>query len=386
MAITTDCTHSPKHRCWAQIDLAALERNLGRIRTALPSHIQYIAVVKADAYGHGIHPTTTRLMQSAADAFAVANVYEAVAIREIGTGWPIILLSALLPEEERYLIEYDLTATVSTSEEVERLEQLGQRHHRSIPVHMKIDTGMGRLGVWHEDASNLFQQIKAAKHINLQGIFTHFSSADTHADFTQHQRKLFFDTLQSLPNLNQSPLLIHADNSAGLETFSHDSPVNAVRIGLLQFGLLPYPDSFLASLRTEPVMSFQTRIGIIKDLPQDTPISYGRTYTLKRPSRIAILTAGYGDGIPTAVSNRAQVLIHGTRCPVLGRVTMDQTIVDVTELPQASPGDTVTLIGRQHGNAIEVSEFAAWAQSIPWEIFCSITKRVPRVYHTDRSL
>ncbi|QYY34458.1 alanine racemase [Ruficoccus sp. ZRK36] len=372
------------YRCWAEIDLGALERNLGRIRAALPPHMQYVAVVKADAYGHGMPRMVARLMQSGASMFAVANVYEGAELREVGRGWPILVLGPILPEEERYLAEYDLTATISTPEEVDRLSAAAARANTILPVHLKIDTGMGRLGVWHEDAASLYEKVMAAAGLKLAGIFTHFSSADTDPAFTSEQRNRFLHALETLPDLDTSKLLIHADNSAGLESLSPDSPFNAVRIGLLQFGCLPYPDSFLAELKPEPVLSFHTRVGITKSLPAGTSISYGQTFQLTRDSRLGVLTAGYGDGIPTTASNRAQVIIRGHRCPVLGRVTMDQTIVDLTDCPEAQAGDRVTLIGHQGDECIEVQEFSQWAMCIPWEAFCSITKRVPRLYRTSR--
>ncbi len=372
------------YRCWAEIDLGALERNLGRIRAALPAHVKYVAVVKADAYGHGMPQMATRLMQSGAHLFAVANVYEAAELREIGTGWPILVLGPVLPEEERYLAEYKLIATVSTEDEITRLSERAKTAGEPLPIHLKIDTGMGRLGVWHEEAARMLSLIAATPHLRLEGIYTHFSSADSDPAFTLEQRNRFLRVLDSLPAHGTEHLLVHADNSAGLETFSPDQPVNAVRIGLLQFGCLPYPDSFLSSLRPEPVLSFHARIGIIKTLPAGTPISYGQTHRLERDTRLGVVTAGYGDGIPTTMSNRGAVIIRGKRCPILGRVTMDQTIVDITDLPEANPGDTVTIIGRQAQEHIPVEEFSRWAQCVPWEAFCSITKRVTRLYRTSR--
>lgn len=369
-----------KYRCWAEIDLAALERNLGKVRHGLPRHIKYVAVVKADAYGHGLYQTVARLMQCGADAFAVANVFEAVEIREIGAGWPILVLGPLLEEEDAYVLDYDLIATLSSSEEVQRLNALGQKHQRTIDVHLKIDTGMGRLGVYYKHALALYQEILAADHLVLKGIYTHFSSAETDPAYTAQQRHRFLDTLATFPRLTEQELLIHADNSAGLETFAHNSPFNAVRVGLLQFGLVPYKDSLLARLNPEPVFSFHSRVGLTKTLPAGEFISYGRTHQLTKDSRIGIITAGYGDGIPVAASNVAQVLIHGQRCAIIGRVTMDQTIVDLSDLPAAQSGDQVTLIGKQDSATIDVVQYSSWCKSIPWETFCSITKRVPRIY------
>lgn len=347
--------------------------------------MRYVAVVKADAYGHGMPQMVRRLMQSGVDCFAVANVAEAADIRHMGAGWPILILSPLLPEEDRFLVEYELTATVSTLEECQRLDRLGQAHGVEIKVHLKIDTGMGRLGVWHTRAPALLAQIHAMANLSLEGIYTHFSSADCDPQFTQTQRQRFLAVLE----LTGPPLgdfLIHADNSAGIDSLSGESPFNAVRIGLLQFGVPPYPDSALGRVAVEPVFSFHTRIGLIKNLPAGTDISYARTHQLARDSRLAVLTAGYGDGIPLALSNRGLVLINGQRCPILGRVTMDQTIVDVTDCPNAKIGDHVVLIGKDDGSEITATEFSGHAQTIPWETLCSVTKRVTRVYVGARDL
>jgi alanine racemase len=373
-------------RCWAEIDLAALERNLRLIRASLPAHMRYVAVVKADAYGHGLQQTAARLMHAGADLFAVANIAEAASLRELGPGWPILLLSPLLPEEDVFIADYDLTVTVSTSDEVQRFNAIGKASGRPVSIHLKIDTGMGRVGVWHEYAEKLYEEICAAPHIKLAGMFTHFSSSDDDPAFTNEQRRRFLAALQRCKGIQLDQLFIHADSSAGLETLEGAKPFNAVRIGLLQFGVLPRANSLLAQVHTEPVFSFKTRVGLVKDLPAGNTISYGRTYTLKRDTRIAVLTAGYGDGIQRASSNRAQVIVHGVRCPVLGRVTMDQTIVDVTDVPGVTRGDEAVLVGRQEKAEISLSEFSCWADTIPWETLCSVSKRVPRLYKTQLGL
>jgi alanine racemase len=370
-------------RCWVEIDLAALERNLKLIRRALPAGIKYVAVVKADAYGHGLHQVAAQLMHAGADLFAVASLGEALSLRELSADCPILLLSPVLPEEDRYLAEHDLAATVSSTDEVTRFGAVGDAAGKPVAVHLKIDTGMGRLGVWYEQAGPVFEQILRTPGVRLAGVFTHFSSADEDPAFTAEQRRRFLNTLANLPGFDPGGLLIHADNSAGLESAPGESLFNAVRVGLLQFGILPHPHSMLARVQTEPVFSFHTRIGLVKQLPAGTSISYGRTVTLTRPTIIAVITAGYGDGLARACSNRASVLIRGQRCPVLGRVTMDQTIIDVTDLRvTVRPGEAVVLVGRQSGAEITLAEFSQWSDSIPWETLCSVTKRVPRVYRT----
>jgi alanine racemase len=373
-------------RCWAEIDLAVLERNLRLIRASLPAHMRYVAVIKADAYGHGLPQTAARLMHAGADLFAVANLAEAAALREIGPGWPVLLLSPLLPEEDRHVLEYDVAVTISSAEEVTRLDAAARAAGRTLNVHLKIDTGMGRLGVWHEQAPALYLRIRAATHLRLAGVFTHFSSSDDDAVFTAEQRRRFLSALQACPGIDLGALFIHADNSAGLETIEVAGPFNAVRVGLLQFGIIPHAGSLLSQVQAEPVFSFRTRVALVKKLPAGTGVSYGRTHVLSRETTVAILAAGYGDGVPRAASNRGQVIIRGQRCPILGRVTMDQTIVDVTDVPGVETGDEVVLVGRQQGAQIGLAEFSRWADTIPWETLTSVTKRVPRLYRTSLGL
>ncbi len=373
-------------RCWAEIDLAALERNLHLIRASLPPHMRYVAVVKADAYGHGLPQTAARLMHAGADLFGVANLAEAAAIRELSPDWPILLLSPLLPDEDRYVIDYDVAATVSSAEEVARLDTAGRAAGRAVTVHLKIDTGMGRLGVWHEEAPALYRKICDSKNLKLAGVFTHFSSPDDDAAFTAEQRRRFLAALNKCEGIDLAALFVHADNSAGLETIEVAGPFNAVRVGLLQFGILPHTGSLLSHVKAVPVFSFRTRVGLVKRLPAGTGVSYGRTHVLTRDTTVAILTAGYGDGLPRAASNRGYVLIRGQRCPVLGRVTMDQTIVDVTAVADVCAGDEVVLIGRQSDAEISLTEFSRWADTIPWETLCSVTKRVTRLYRTSLGL
>lgn len=373
-------------RCWAEIDLAALERNLRHIRASLPPHMRYVAVVKADAYGHGLHQVAARLMHAGADLFAVATLAEAAALRELGPGWPILLLSPLIPEEDRFILRHDVAVTVSSAAEVARFEAVAAAANQPIIVHLKIDTGMGRAGVWHEQAHAVYAAIQVAPHLTLAGIYTHYSSSDDDPEFTRQQRDRFRQAISGFEGLNTEQMLIHADNSGGLESIERAGPFNAVRIGLLQFGILPRAGSLLADVDPAPVFSFHTKVGLVKSLPTGTAISYGQTHRLTRDSKVAVLTAGYGDGITRALSNRGQVLIRGQRCPILGRVTMDQTIVDVTDSPEIAAGDRVTLIGRDGAAEIGVAEFSEWANTIPWETLCSVTKRVPRIYRTALGL
>ena len=371
-------------RAWVEIDLPAIDRNVGRIKQALPPHVRYVAVVKANAYGHGMPEVATRLLQAGVDCFAVANVAEAANLREIGHDADILLLSPTLPSELPRALALGLDLTLNSLEEAQALAAAVAKSGLKAKVHIKVDTGMGRAGVWHEQAAELFAFVQAAG-FELRGVFTHFSDADSDAVYTTNQRAIFLKLLEQIPAAVRSGLMIHADNSAGLESFSASAPFNAVRVGLMQYGLPPSSGSFLASLRPEPVLSFHARVVLVKDLPAGTAVSYNRTKTLSRPTRVAIVAVGYGDGVPTAASNRGSFLVRGQRCPILGRVTMDQTIVDVTEVPSVVVGDIATILGAQGADRITVAEFCAWSDCIPWEALCTLTQRVQRVYRTDRT-
>jgi alanine racemase len=276
MSEMSEENQSRLRRAWVETDLAALERNLGKIKAALPPRVRYISVVKADAYGHGVGPTVSRLLQCGADCFCVANTREGAEVRELGPGAGILVLGAVLPEERPLLFEYGLTAALSTEAETLALAKLAERRNQRLPVHIKIDTGMGRMGVWHENAADFIRYTLGCRSLELRGVFTHFSSADSakpdDAAFTHTQRARFVRAIETIPHdLREAPdFLIHADNSAGLETFAADGPFNAVRVGLLQYGLPPRPDSLLARLQTEPVLSFHSRVGLVKTLPVGT--------------------------------------------------------------------------------------------------------------------
>ncbi len=373
-------------RCRADVDLGALEDNVRALRGLLPRNVSYLSVVKADAYGHGLPEVVERLAGCGVDLYGVANVTEAAAVRRIDPRRPILLLSALLPEEDPCLARYNLTATVSAEDEVARFDEAGRRGGRRIPVHMKIDTGMGRLGVWHEIAGALYRKLAEARHLELRGIYTHLSSADSDPNFTERQRLLFLETLEGFKGLAREELLIHADNSAGLDTFQPERGFNAVRIGLAQYGVIPgrHARHLLTRVELRPVCSLHTRVTLVKTLPAGTPVSYGQTYRLQSDARLAVLSAGYGDGIHRACGNRGSVLIGGQRCPILGQVTMDEVVADISGAGAVACGDQATFFGRQGGTEMSIREFSDSCGTIPWEVLCAITSRVPRVYSSSR--
>ncbi len=373
-------------RCHAEIDLGALEYNIRALRGVLPSGCRYISVVKADAYGHGLSRVASFLAErDLVDLYAVAGLSEAAVVRGCDARAPILILSAVFPGEEDLLVTHNLTPTVSSAGEVERFDRAAARAGRKLPVHLKVDTGMGRLGIWHEWADPLFRKLAEARHLELRGVYTHLSSADSDPEFTAIQRRRFLDVLGDRPEWNREGLLVHADNSAGLDTFAPEAGFNAVRIGLAQYGVPPFESASgrLREVGLRPVCSLHSRVSLLKELPAGTEVSYGRTCRLERPTRVAVVGAGYGDGIPLACGNRASVLVRERRCPILGRVTMDEVMVDVSDLPEVACGDRATFFGRQGAAEITIREFSAWSRTIPWEVLCSLTNRVKRVYLTS---
>ncbi len=369
------------YRCWAEVDLNALRENLAWLRHRVGPGVKIITVVKADAYGHGLKQIAALLMQSGTDVFGVANLAEAHAIRSVGQGWPILMLGACLPDEVETAVRDDVMPTISSRAEAEWFSGAATRLHKMARVHIKIDTGMGRLGVAAEEARDLIEHVWRLPGLKMAGLYTHYSSAEDDARFSKEQRKQFQSLIQSLPGADGLEF-IHANNSAAL-LFEPDRTGNTVRPGLLVYGVLPAGRRRVESKLREqlrPALSWKCRVSLVKEIPKGTPLSYGRTFVAPRKMRVATITAGYGDGYLRAGSNHARVLIGGKRCAVLGRVTMDQMIVDVSRVPQTKAGDEVVLIGRQGDVEITANELAAWCGTVPWEVLTNITYRVPRVY------
>jgi alanine racemase len=370
------------YRCWAEVDLAALRENLLWIRHRVGDSVKIMTVVKADAYGHGLKQIAALLMQSGTDVFGVANLAEAMGIRSVGRGWPVVMLGACLPDEIEAAVRDDITPTISSFAEAERISTAAGKLRKIAAIQVKVDTGMGRLGVLPGNAIKLLRAIQSLPNLTLQGLYTHFASVEDNAHFSGKQRRTFLRVVNAARRAGISIPLIHANNSGGL-LHEPSTIFNMVRPGLLVYGVVPPgerdPDGVLRE-NLRPAMAFKTRVALVREIQKNTPVSYGGTFIAPRRMRIAVLAAGYGDGFPRAGSNRAEVLLHGRRCRVLGRITMDQTIVDASETPVLQPGDEAVFFGKQNGNEIRASELASWCGTIPWEILTTITYRVPRVY------
>lgn len=370
------------HRCWAEVDLEALHDNLAWIRHRVGPAVKIITVVKADAYGHGLKPIAARLMQSGTDIFGVANLTEAHHIRTVGKGWPVLMLGACLPDELERAVRDDVRPTLSSLPEAEAFHAAALRAQKVLPVHVKVDTGMGRLGVPIHAAKPLIEQVRQLSGLTLEGVYTHFCSVEDDAAFSRRQATAFRRLISELEQAGLHPPLVHANNSGAL-LHEPDTVFNVVRPGLLVYGVGPTGRRRSRSqLREEvrPALSWKCRVSLVKAIAAGTGLSYGHSFKAPRPMRVATLTAGYGDGFLRAGSNRAFVLIGGRRCPVVGRVTMDQMLVDVSRVAEVEPGDEVVLIGRQGQEHITANELATWFDTVPWEVLTAITYRVPRIY------
>jgi alanine racemase len=364
------------------VDLDALRENLAWLRHRVGPPVKLLTVVKADAYGHGLKQIAALLMQGGTDIFGVANLAEAHAIHAVGRGWPVVMLGACLPDEVEAAVREEVRPTISSLAEAHAFSAAAAKLRQTVPVHVKVDTGMGRLGVAPSEAGRLVRQIHGLPGLRLEGIYTHYASAEDDARYTRRQARLFHSLLAELDDAGLRPPLVHANNSAAL-LFEPDTTFNLVRPGLLVYGVFPPASRRRASVlraHLRPALSWKCRVGLVKEVPAGAALSYGRTFVAPRRLRVATVTAGYGDGYLRAASNRAEVLIAGRRCRVLGRITMDQMIADVSRVPDAMPGDEVVLIGRQGRAEITVNEVAAWCGTVPWETLTAITHRVPRLY------
>ena len=361
-------------RCWAEIDPEALRHNVGAVREHVGAAVKIMAVVKANAYGHGIGPVA-RALAGRVEMFGVANVREAVELREHVAGAPVFILGPALPEERGEIVAQRFLPSISTIEEARAYAALTGAE--PLAVHLKIDTGMGRVGIWESEAVAVAREIFALRGLRITGLASHLPVADEDDAFTREQLAHFYATVAELRALGLAQPIVHVENSAGLIGFPAQAG-DMVRPGLMLYGSAPRPE-FQPRLRA--VMTWKTRVTLLRTAPAGHGISYGRTFKTTRPTRIATLAVGYADGYRRHLSNRgAEVLIGGKRCPVLGRVTMDQIVADVTALPAVEVGDEVVLMGRQGAEEIFAAELAEKAGTIAWEIFTGIGRRVERVY------
>ncbi len=363
---------------WAEIDLEAVKYNLGEIKDLLDEKVDVMAVIKANAYGHGIEQVGKALVSEGVTYLGVASVDEALKLRNTGITEPILVLGSVLEEEARAAMQHDVTLTLCDNRLLNTLIELSRKYSIRPKVHVKIDTGMGRIGVWYEDAITFIREVSSRKDIQMEGIYTHFCSAARDKVITNFQIKAFEKIINELEAIGIDIKYKHAANSIAIVDWKK-SHLNLVRTGILLYGVYP-KDTFRKDFTLRPVMSLKTKIVYLKDAPPGRSISYGRTYITQKHTKIATIPIGYADGYGRILSNKAEALVNGKFVRIAGIVTMDQTLLDVGDVEDVKVGDEVTLIGRQGDSEMLVEKIAKLAGTIPYEILSSITDRVPRVY------
>jgi alanine racemase len=369
---------------WVEISLSKLRRNYGRVRK-LAGARRVMAVIKADAYGHGAVPIAQCLAACGVDWFGVATVEEALELREAGIAQPILLLGGLYMSDPAHLIEYHLTPTVSSTARLDTYAECAQRLGKPLDFHLKVDTGIGRLGLPLDRLGAFLQHYRELPGLELTGFFTHLASAeDLVATQNQEQAARFRSALETLRASGIDPKWTHVSNSAALWV-GLKFPENLVRVGALLFGycmpiLTPPGREAPKGEPFEPVLAFKSRVVYLKDVPTDTPLGYGGAFHTRRPSRIATVPVGYADGLSRGLSNRGRTIIRDRYASIVGNLSMDLTLLDVTDVPGADVGDEVILLGSSPHCSITALEIAQELGTVPYEVLCSIGKRVPRIY------
>ena len=355
-----------------EIDLRRIEENVRVLKNAMNPRL-LMAVVKANAYGHGLVPVSQAALKAGADYMAVALPEEGETLRANGISQPILVLGGVNEDGARASVENDLIQTVFEPRGVMQLEKIASAMKKKAQVHIKLDTGMGRIGVRNcEELRALLRALSAASNVVLSGAFTHFANADAKDDcYTSLQIKRLQEMLDILP----PGLLCHAASSAAMLRYP-ETRLGMVRAGIAMYGYPPVK----TELPLRPAFSWKTEVAFVKRIQTGECVSYGNTFTAKRPTLVATIPVGYGDGFRRELSGKAFVLIRGKRCPVIGRVCMDQTMIDATDIPSVCEGDEVVLLGTQGSASINAEEMAAWAGTISYEIFLAVTPRVPVHY------
>jgi alanine racemase len=362
----------------AEIDLRALAFNYQQIKKRVPKGVSILAVVKADAYGHGALPISLRLEKLGVEYLGVAISDEGVELRKGGVRAPILIFGGVFEDDAEEIIRYGLTPVVFDIDSLKRLSRAAGKGRKKARVHLKVDTGMGRLGVPFELFPTFLKELKKYPGIEIEGILSHFSMTDGEEAYTADQWKKYQEAVAMTREAGILSRYLHMASSATLTAFPSYSG-NLVRPGIMLYGSYPSP-AIEHRIELKPVLTLKTCIHFLKSVPTKARISYGGTFVTKRESLIATLPIGYADGYSCQLSNQGEVLIRGKRVPVIGRVCMDLTMVDVTDVPKVSIGDEAVLIGRQGRDRITADEIAKKVGSIPYEVLCSVGKRVPRVY------
>lgn len=368
-------------RCYAEISLEAIGHNIREVKKRLPEGVKLLGVVKANAYGHGAVPVASYL-ENQVDYFATASIEEAVELRENGISAPILILGYVSPSQYGDLVEYDITQTIDSYAQALALEKEAARQNRKAKAHLAVDTGMTRIGfqVTEHDADEA-AKIADLPHIELEGMFTHFSCADQEdKTYCSMQMEKYDKMTALLAERGVTIPLRHICNSAGIMEFD-DHHFEMVRSGIITYGIYPSEEVKKERLDLIPALSWKSHVIHVKEVGPGIGVSYGATYVTEKPmTRIATVSAGYADGYPRALSNQGCVLIHGKKAPIIGRICMDQMMVDVTDIPDVQVEDVVTLVGTDGDETITIEEIANPAARFDYEMLCDISSRVTRVY------
>jgi alanine racemase len=364
-------------KTWAEIDLAAVRFNIKNIQKKLGKNIELMAIVKCNAYGHGAIEVSRQALNLGVKALGVSSLYEGIELRDIFKDVPIIVLSAGMSGQAEEFIEYNLSPAVCTWQMTNALADAARKRGTRAKVHIKVDTGMGRIGVWHERADEFTRQVHKIPDIEIEGICSHFATSDEqNLDFAKQQFEWFNRCLEKIKDL---PIRFkHISNSAAIFNLP-EAHLNMVRPGLSIYGVSP-SEYVKGAEKLRPALSLKTKVAFLKTIPKGRTLSYARTYKTEKEMKVATLPVGYGDGYPLSLSNKGYVLIRGKKARILGAVTMDQIMVDVTDIKDVKTEDIAVLIGKQGNEEITATEIARMAGTIPYEIFTSINKRVQRVY------
>lgn len=361
------------------VDLSALRANLRTVRRLVGADVEVLAVVKADAYGHGDIETARALCAAGVSRLGVATVAEGARLREAGVGAAILVLASVCPGDAAALARHSLIPVVPSLGLLRRLDAYGAEHQVTLPCHLKLDTGMGRLGLLPEAIDEWLPELARLRSVRLEGVMSHFATAeDPESPSCRGQFRTFRQALERMRAVGRRPALAHMANSAAILGMP-GARFDMVRPGGMLYGLYSHPP-LAKRVRLAPALTWKTRVLQLKTLPKHTPVSYGGTFMTQRKSVIATLPVGYADGYKRSLSNKASVLIRGRRAPVVGRVTMDLTMADVTDIAGVEAGDEVVLLGQQGGETVSAEEMAGWADTISYEILTSISPRIPRRY------
>ena len=371
-----------RNRTWVEVDLGAVRENVKKIKEKVkPSKV--LACIKADGYGLGALPIAKEIEKDV-DIFGLATVTEAKELRKGEIKKPLFILGTILPEEAEEAVKNNLVLTLCSEELALALSKEGKRQNKRVRVHLKVDTGMGRLGILPSDVLPFIKKIQRLPNLSLEGIFSHFPSADRDINFSKRQLNIFLNIVEELEKKGVKFCFRHIANSAGILNLHKsylNQGLNLVRVGLLIYGLYPsLKDKRRNLLNLKPSLSLKSRIIFLKDVPKGWGISYGRTYITKKKTKIAIIPCGYADGYSFALSNKGYLIIKGERCPILGKVCMDQTVVGVDGVKNLKIGEVVTLIGKDRKKEITVEELAEIGKTIPYEVVTRLSHRLPRFY------